>query len=32
LENHGAFTLSITGIKLDTAGAEAKCPGIVAAQ
>jgi len=32
LENHGAFTVSITGIRLDTAGADAKCPGIVATQ
>jgi beta-glucosidase len=32
LENHGAFTVSITGIRLDTVGADAKCPGIVAAQ
>jgi beta-glucosidase len=32
LENHGAFTVSITGIRLDDAGGDAKCPGIVAAQ
>jgi beta-glucosidase len=32
LENHGAFTVSITGIRLDTTGGDAKCPGIVATQ
>lgn len=30
LENHGAFTLSISGIELDAEGGDAKCPGIVA--
>ncbi len=32
LENHGAFTLSITGIRLDDSVGDAKCPGIVATQ
>jgi beta-glucosidase len=32
LENHGAFTVSIIGIRLDTAGGDAKCPGIIATQ
>jgi beta-glucosidase len=30
LENHGDFTVSITGIALDPEGGDAKCPGIVA--
>jgi beta-glucosidase len=30
LENHGAFSVSITGIRLDPDGGDAKCPGVVA--
>jgi beta-glucosidase len=30
LENHGAFVVSITGIRLDAEDGDAKCPGIVA--
>jgi beta-glucosidase len=30
LENHGAFVVSLTGIRLDAEGGDAKCPSIVA--